>query len=347
MQRRWNLQRDLLVAAGLTLAVAMLVTPVRADEPGAVARMLDRLEDLGVDPMVLPKPPAAPEELDVRERLAIARSIRIVEAELDTSLAVLTGQVLPLLSLARNHHHLGLRGRALQWYDRAEIADKEIEFSEEILGERFTVALELGDSSRVAELAGQMLDRRDASAWTARLTEALAFYATLPGADDDAARLARRIEALDGPIDADCLVELARLRQRRDEDRTAREHYRTLLRRESLLTPRQAALTLMGLADTELAMGHVQPATALLRQYREHDTGYLSAWATYQLAGLAASDARYEEAEHLFRSLCEREADTPWRDHACTRWAQMKELDEIDAALRPFGRSLRPAEGKR
>lgn len=341
-----KIANPLLIAGAVVLAASWLVGPAVADEQGAVERALDRLEDLDADPMLAPAPPAAPEEVDVRAKLAIARSIRIVEAELDTSLAVLTGDVLPLLSLARNHHHLGLRIRALQWYERVEIADKDHEYDEEILDERFTIALELGDEAMVADLAEAMLARDDAVAWTPRVARALAFLATVPG-DRDAEDIARVVMDLDGTVDADCLIEVARLHQRRDEDRDARDVYRGLVRRESRLTPRQMALALMGLADTELAVGATARAVSLYTAYRDHDLGRLSAWATYQLAGLAAADARYDEAEHLFRSLCERETSTPWQDNACARWAQMRQLTEIDEALRPFGRSLRPTEGKR
>jgi len=336
--------------SALLLVVIGFVVPAGADEMGAVERALDRLENLDDDPLRRPAPPTAPteiDEIDVRAHLAIARSIQTVESELDASLAVLTGDVLPLLSLARNYRHLGLRRRALEWYDRAETADKEKVFVDEILVERYDIALELGDSTLIVEGARTMLERRDAIVWTARVTDALRHLAGLPGADDDAASLARRVESLSGNVDADCSIELARLHQRRNEDQIARDQYRALVRRESRLNPRQMTLALMGLADSELALGNTRKAIALYSAYREHDAGRLSAWATYQLAGLAATAARYDEAEHLFRSLCEREASTPWRENACARWAQMRDLQDIEAELRPYGRSLRPAEGKR
>lgn len=344
------------IGTGRTVTAAVLLAAVCALGVGAttvgaegeiVERALVRLENLDRDPLELPPAPPAPESVEVRERLTIARSIRIVETAMDTSLAVLTGDVLPILSLARNHRHLGLRQRALQWYDRAEIADKKNEFTSEILGERTEVALELGDSTLVTRLAGQMLDRSDRLEWTPQLADVLAFYASLPNADDAALRVARRIESIDGSVDADCLIEIARLHQRRDDDTAALATYRTLLRRESRLDPRQMALTLQGLADAHLALGHVRTASTLLHAYREHDTGHLSAWATYQLAGLAATAGRLEEAAHLFRSICERERPTPWREDACTRLAQIEELEEIDAALAPYGRSIRRGEEKR
>ena len=341
---------------GRTVTAAMLVAVLCAlgvgattarDENDIVERALVRLENLDRDPLELPPAPPAPESVEVRERLTIARSIRIVETAMDTSLAVLTGDVLPILSLARNHRHLGLRQRALQWYDRAEIADKKNEYTTEILSERTEVALELGDSTLVTQLAGRMLDREDRLEWTSQLAEVLAFYASLPSADDAAMRVARRIESIDGSVDAQCLIEIARLHQRRDDDTAALATYRALLRRESRLEPRQMALTLQGLADAHLALGNVRTASALLNAYREHDTGHLSAWATYQLAGLAATAGRFDEAAHFFRSICERERPTPWRDDACTRLAQIGELKEIDAALAPYGRSIRRGEEKR
>lgn len=346
MPARFRIPNPSIATGLLCLALASLVVPAGADETGAVDRALERLANLDRDPMLLPAPPAPPEEIDVRAHLAIARSIQTVEAQLDTSLAVLTGEVLPLLSLARNYRHLGLRGRALTWYDRAALADKNDVFTDEILAERFEIGLELGDSLLVTEGARAMLDRSDAILWTNRLGDALGFLA-LSASTDDAAKLARRIETLRGEVDADCAIELARLHQRRDEDRQARDLYRELVRRESRISPRQMSLALMGLADAELARGDTSKAAALLQKYREHDLGRLSAWATYQLAGLAAAAARYDEAEHLFRSLCERETATPWQENACTRWAQMRELHDIDDELRPYGRSLRPAEGKR
>ena len=338
------------ITTGVAFVAAMAivhVASVMADVDGAVGRALDRLENLDGDPLELPAPRPAPDSIDLRAKLTIARSIQIVEAELDTSLAVLTGEVLPLLSLARNYRHLGLRNRALVWYDRAETADTKRAFVDELLAERFEIALELGDSVQVAAATGAMLARDDAAAWSPALARALSFLASRPGTSDDAARWGRRIEALRGPLDAECVLELARLHQRRDDDAAAREHYRELVSRESRLAPRPLALALLGLADTELALGNTRRASTLLTAYRDHDVGRLGAWATYQLAGLAASAARYEEAEHLFRSLCEREASTPWRENACTRWAQMRELNDIEAALRPYGRSLRPAEGTR
>jgi tetratricopeptide (TPR) repeat protein len=221
----------------LLLALVALVGPTHADESGAVERALDRLANLDRDPLRLPAAPTPPSELEKRERLAIARSVQIVEAELDTSLAVLTGDVLPLLSLARNHRHLGLRRRALQWYERASLADKKKDFVDEILEERFDVALELGDSTLIVTTARTMVERDDAIRWTPRLTDALAHLAGRRQGDHAAADLARRIEALSGTIDADCLIELARLHQRRDEDHAARDQYRELVRRESRITP--------------------------------------------------------------------------------------------------------------
>ena len=187
------------------LATVIAVGATAADETALVERALVRLENLDSDPLRIPPAPVAPEEIEVREHLAIARSVRIVQSELDTSLAVLTGKVLPLLSLARNHHHLGLRLRALEWYGRAETADKNKEFADVILSERMEVALELGDSSLVSDFADQMLDRSDDPSWTPHLARVLAFLATLPDAVDPALDMARRIEAIDGdPIRLAC-----------------------------------------------------------------------------------------------------------------------------------------------
>ncbi len=340
-------RRNAVTILPILLATLMAVGATASDESALVERALVRLEDLDSDPLRLPPAPAAPEEIEVRQRLAIARSILTMQSELDTSLAVLTGKVLPLLSLARNHHHLGLRLRALEWYRRAEIADKKNEYADDILSERLEVALELGDSSLVADLAGEMLDRSDDSAWSPHLARVLAFLATLPDATEPALEIARRTERLDGSLDPACVIELARLYQRHDDDRAALAHYRSLLRRQRDLSPRQLALTLWGLGDTYLASGQTHRALPLLKTCREHDVGRLSAWATYQMAGLAATAGRFDEAEHLFRSICEREADTPWRDDACTRLAQVRELQEIDAALRPFGRTLPGTEETR
>ncbi len=334
------------VMASAAVLAAGPATPSVSDD--ALKTALWRLERLPSDPLSPSPPPAAPVADEVRDRryLAIARSVRTVQTGLDSVRAVLTGEVLPLLSVARNLDHLGLHRRALDWYEKAELADKDHGFSDMIRREINDVALEIGDSTLLVAQAEEFLALEDAARWSMQLGRILARLEDRP-LGSYLEQLVDRIDALGPGQAASTLFILARYRQRQGRHADAEALYQRLLNRQKELDDRQLALTLRGLADAALAGGRERRARALYRRYREHDTGFLSAWSTYQLAGLAASEGDYEDAIDLFRSICEREGRLPFRETACQRLAQVKEIEDIEDQLEAFGRDLQGGEGSR
>ena len=152
--------------------------------------------------------------------------------------------------------------------------------------------------------------------------------------------VANRLEESEKAISASCLVELARIRWENKEFPQALHLYKKALVKQDELNLRHLAITIKGIADAELQIGNIKRASQLYKMYRENDTGILSAWGTYQLAALASSDGSYKQAITLFRSICERETFTPWKDEACTRLNQARQLQDIEIELKKFGHSL-------
>lgn len=334
--------------AAVVVALALVAaTSLAAPEGEQVLSALWRLEKCASDPLDSNPPEETTNaDPDARRHLAIARSILTVEAQIDSARAVLEHRVLPLLSLARNNVHLGLRRRALDWYEKASLADNRGEFSDTILEESIACAIALNDSTLLVGHADSILDRDDAREWGQTLADIL-------GALEDrelgslGVQLVDRISALGPKVGAPCRLELARYHQRQNQDLRAAQLYDELLGRQSELDDRQLALVLVGLADSRLASGNEDGARSLYTAYREHDAGRLSAWSSYQLGGLEATAGNFDQAIALFRSLCEREGSTPWKDSACDRLAQMRQLAEIEGELAPFGRSLSTRRGTR
>lgn len=343
--------RALLIIATFAAFGPAIQAPTSSAAPldDAVRAALVRIEQEPVDPLLLPALATTDEEPEVvdRRRLAIARSVLTMHAQIDTTIAVLEGDVLTMLSLARNTRHLGMRARALRLYELTVLADRDHRYTREILEERVKCAIELGDSTAVVDLAFEVVDRPDAAGYGDALAASLEFLTATPSIGAAVRRLADRMQALASLDHVTAQIRIAQLRQRLDEHSVANTIYRGLLLRQRDLDAHQVAICLMGLADSTYAMGDAARARELYRSYREHNAGRLSAWSTYQLGNMAASAGDFDQAVSLLRSICEREETTPWRDSACTRLAQVRQLVEIEAALRPFGRDLSPARKSR
>jgi tetratricopeptide (TPR) repeat protein len=309
---------------------------------GTVRAALARLEQQTVDPLLLDDlRPTEPEaELVDRRRTAIARSVLTMQAQVDTTLAVLEGDVLTMLSLARNHRHLGLRKRAMRLYELTVLADRKHEYTREILQERLACAIELGDSVAVLTQTTEIVERKDAATYGAALASGVEYLVATPRIGLPVRRLLDSVQSVSGLDHPSCLIRLAQARQVLGEHERAHGLYRNLLLRMRDLDAHQTAIALMGLADTAFAMGDTARATSLYRSYRARNAGRLSAWSTYQLGNMAASSGDLERAVSLLRSICEREDHTPWKESACVRLAQVRQLQGIEAELRPFGRTL-------
>jgi len=285
------------------------------------------------------EPLGNPEAIEHRTYLAIARSIVTVESELDTVLAVLNGDVLPLISLARNYRHLGARTRALEWYQRASIADRRGAYREEILAEIVDTATEIGDSTHLTTLGLEIARGPRALERSALIGKLLAALANRE-VGSPVLEIVDGLEGLAGEADPNCVLEMAEIRTRNGQhDRAVLLHAALIRRYEDIPLPTLSA-ALRGLADGLLVMGDEHYAAELYERYRQHDLGTLSAWSTFQLGNIAAADARFQSAIGHFRSLCERESDTPWREEACQRLAHMRRLHEIDQSLGSYERSL-------
>lgn len=308
----------------------------------AVRAALVRIEQASVDPLLLGVQSSSVDATEVvdRRRMAIARSVLTMHAQVDTTIAVLDGDVLTMLSLARNTRHLGMRARALRLYELTVLADRDHRYTRDILEERVQCAIELGDSAAVAELALEVVSRDDAATYGEALAASLTYLSARASVGPAVRLLADRAQALTSLEHVTAWIRLAQVRQRLDEHAVANRIFADLLLRQGDLDEHQLAICLMGLADSSQAMGNATRARALYRSYRDRNAGRLSAWSTYQLGNMAASAGEFESAVSLLRSICEREEPTPWRDSACTRLAQVRQLVEIEAALRPFGRDL-------
>ena len=336
--------RALLIAIALIVCapvgVASRVDAAPIDD--AVRDALVRLEQQTTDPLLLPAPRMAPVEESIvdRRRLAIARSVLTMHAQIDTTIAVLEGDVLTMLSISRNTRHLGLRRRALRMYELTVLADRQHRYTREILEERAQCALELGDSTEIAELALEIVGRKDAGTYGATLAASLEFLAADAAIGVGVRQLVDRLQSTAQLVDPACWILIAQVRQRLGEHETAQRIYRDLLLRQRGLDAHQLAIALMGLADSAHSMGDVARAMDLYRSYRARSAGRLSAWSTYQLGNMAASRGEFGDAVSFLRSICEREEPTPWRESACARLAQVRQLQAIEAELRPYGRDL-------
>lgn len=341
------MNRSLRTLSTLVLMTAAAAAAVAQETSGpalekAVRDALVRLEQQTMDPLLLDDlRPSAPEaELVDRRRTAIARSVLTMQAQVDTTLAVLEGDVLTMLSLARNHRHLGLRKRAMRLYDLTVLADRKHEYTREILQERLACAIELGDSVAVLTQTSEIVDRKDAATYGAALSSGIEFLVATPRIGHPVRRLLDSVQSIPGLDHPSCLIRVAQARQVLGEHQNAHGLYRNLLLRLRDLDAHQTAIALMGLADTAFAMGDTARATSLYRSYRARNAGRLSAWSTYQLGNMAASRGDLERAVSLLRSICERADHTPWKESACVRLAQVRQLQGIEAELRPFGRTL-------
>lgn len=340
MQRNRAWLFAIVLAAGTVVGSATSAGSAAIDD--AVDAALARLELAMHDPLLLPAPPAAvtEEEIVDRRRLAIARSVLTMRDQVDTTLTVLEGDVLTMLSLARNTRHLGERRRALRLYDLTVLADRDHRYTRDILEERVRCAIELGDSAKIAELALEIVERDDAGSYGSTLAASLEFLAADPALGTAVLRLVDRAQAAEGLVDVNCWIRIAQVRQRLGQHDAAHRIYGALLLRPVDLDDHQIAVSLLGYADSAYAKGDRARATELYELYRNRNAGRLSAWATYQIGNIAASTGDFDQAVALLRSICEREESTPWRDSACTRLAQVRQLQEIEAQLRPFGRDL-------
>lgn len=327
----------------LSAGIVRVTHAMDADERTRVSRILDRLETAGADPLRLQAPrvevPESVSELETRRSLVIARAIRTLESSKDTTLAVLDGDVLTPLSLARNYRHLGLPGRALRWYRGALTADQQNEYSETIRREMAGCVATWGDSARVMEVADRLLRRSSPE----RHSDALAdLLDALEGLErgPEILSLVERMDALRPDSSPRLQLAVARFWLSEERLETAHARFATLLHHRERLPLDVAARTLQGLADSAAQRGDLSRAVSLYTLYQTRDTGRLSAWSTYRLGQLAVNDGRLRAAENHFRSICEREDDTPWREDACTQLAQTRQLIEIDEALQPYGLRL-------
>ncbi len=345
MPRRMTVRLLILV---LGLGSSAGVSALEAPDLRRVDALLGRLDAAAVDPLELtvevPPVPESVEDLDTRQSLAIARAIRTLETSVDTTLAILEGDVLTPLSLARNYRHLGMRRRALRWYDGAVTADKDQEYSVTLRREISECTAELGDSALVVEAILQNLRLGPASRVDDHTALLLKELADRP-ASTELVELVERIEARRGPRSPRLSLAIAQFWQRRTESGRAHAIYREMLRLGEEMDLEVTARVLKGLADTAIDVGDLATGSELYRRFQSHDTGRLSAWSTYRLGQLAVVEGRFADAEKNFRSICERESSTPWQDDACTQLGQTRQLIEIEDALRPFGLSLNMKRG--
>ncbi len=322
-------------ANGFTFWLSMTValSALGAGEQHLVDKALDRLDQAGGDPMAVTMPASEPSEVDGRPRLAMARSIVTFHAELDTHLAILDGDVLPLLSLARNNRHLGLRERALDWYRRAELADRDGTFMGQIREEMADTAIEIGDSSIVLNHARLLLARDDAVMYADRIGNMLGVLLQYPLGPGQL-ELARSLDRFGARLPVGCALTVARTYELDGNLPAWHAHLRGLLARGDELSLHQLAVVLQGIADSFYRVGHTAWSRSLYERFREHNVGTLSAWATYQLGVLASLDGAHDVAQKHFRSLCEREQDLPWREEACWRQTQSEAMARIYTQLR-------------
>jgi len=304
-----------------------------------VEQWLEAIEDHGVDPLAVTGPPPGPREVEGRPRLALARSIRTFEAELDSTGAITRGDVLPLLVLARHYAQLGLPRPSLRWYNHAYLADGRSQHLETILVESTGVALASAESTLVLDQTWRLARRADAPRYSDQLARLVAASERVGGAGavtPVVEHLADRFPELG----VELATELAWQRQKAGQLAEAHRMWRALLEREESPPALAAARILRGLADTAALNGNHELAYALYRRTQIHDTGLLSAWSTYQLAGIAAARGQYDPAIRGFRSLCEREQDTPWKAESCWRLQHALSLEAIDDALAAYRRAL-------
>lgn len=326
------------------LLLILVATPASAGPLGdaleaRVDRWLEAIEDHGVDPLAVTGPAPGPRAVEGRPRLALARSVRTFEAELDSALAIAQGDALPLLVLARHYKQLGMPRQSLRWYDHAYLADGRSQHLAAILEESAEVALASADSALVLEQTWRLARRGDAPGYAVALARLVAAADRVGGSGAVGPVVDHLVDRFD-EFGVELGVELAWQRQKAGQTAEAHALWRNLLEREELPAPRPAARILRGLADTAALSGDPELAYALYRRIQIRDTGLLSAWSTYQLAGFAAARGDYDPAIRGFRSLCEREQDTPWKAESCWRLQHALSLEAIDDALAAYRRAL-------
>jgi tetratricopeptide (TPR) repeat protein len=334
----------LFILAGLGLG--LFTAPVVAvDSPmdRHIDRLLTRLESAAVDPLTLqsavPAVPESVDELTTRRSMVLARAIQTLESSVDTTLAVLQGDVLTPLSLARNYRHLGMRRRALRWYEAALTADKHHEYTTTLRSEFSKCAVELGDSSTVVQAVRANLALADPDEVADATAQLLEFLLMGP-AGREIHDLFDTVESASPSEPPRLRLALARFFELEGAPDRARRHYRELVRQADHLDLEMVARALKGLADTTVEAGDLSRGRSLYRSYQRRDAGRLSAWSTYRLGQLAVLDGDFVAATREFRSICEREDSTPWQDDACLQLEHARQLQEIDDALDPYGVNL-------
>jgi tetratricopeptide (TPR) repeat protein len=327
----------------LGLSVAGRASALQPADTQRIETTLQRLGAAAIDPLTLlrevPTVPEKVDEIGTRHAMAIARAIHTLETSVDTTLAILEGDVLTPLSLARNYRHLGMRRRALRWYDGATTADKKREYTLTLRREISRCTVEIGDSSLVVDAIRENL-RLPRPNLAADETAALLEQLFDRPAGPEVITLFESVEKVRGPKSPRLQLTIARFWQDRGSASRAHELYRRLLLVGEAMDLSVAARALRGLADSAIGSGDIPTGVGLYRQYQNYDTGRLSAWSTYRLGQLAVNAGRLDEAAKNFRSICEREGNTPWRDDACTQLSHTRQLLEIEDALRPYGLSI-------
>ncbi len=308
-------------------------------EFGLVETELASIVKQSSDPLGLPSLDAEAEAPVGRPRLIIARSILSLVAGVDTMRMIPGQDVLTSLSTARNLGNLARREWALSWYERTDELDRDDRYAHDILKERMGLIRDLGDSSRVASALLELTHRDDAASLSPVILDLTQSFNFLnPGKVHR--DIAQAISAMPNGGGAELALECARIWQRAGDSVRALAYYRALIANPGELDIAGRAWIVRGLADCLYVLGRNGEAGRMYNAIRSADLGDLSAWATFQLGALASVAGHHGDAVNHFKSICQRETDTPWREAACWRLAQAENLKEIDDALREVARSI-------